>query len=282
MNKLTAILLFILTIFIAQCTNTDKKIFLKYKYLNIDSLTYTFDIKNYSKVYNADTLTMEYSKKSIVYLTIIVDSLIKDSITYLTEKENRTQYKINTEDSLKIDTTNSTSTHAYELFPGGEIKNYRSPDVENADVLAHMKGYYEQSLCVFPTEEISVGYRWNQNTIVDLSDETANASTTYHFTSIVREAGYDCALLEYRGNLVLPIKSNSGDSIQIEGIDKIESDGTIYFAYKEGIIIRQFDRWLYTSQRKYIQNNDTTIYNSTHDLSAKSILTGKKNKKLKK
>ncbi len=106
---------------------------------------------------------------------------------------------------------------------------------------------------VFPTGEISVGFNWTQSAKVMMPSQTMEASTTYEVKSLVREMGYDCAVIEFTGNLIIPIEPDPADSIQVSGVDKIETTGKLYFAYKDGLVVLQRERWVVDGTRNYTE-----------------------------
>jgi len=104
-----------------------------------------------------------------------------------------------------------------------------------------------------------VGRSWTQNTLVALPNETLEASTTYKLSSFAREAGYDCVLIEYAGNLIIPFGPSPDDSTQRSGIDHISTEGVMYFAYKEGLVVLQRERYILNGDRQ-------SICDSTHEM----------------
>ena len=93
-----------------------------------------------------------------------------------------------------------------------------------------------------------------------LPTETMNASTTYTIKSFVRELGYDCAVIEYTGNLLIPIEPKKDDKTQRSGIDKIQTKGMIYFAYIEGLVIKQTEKWKTEGTRTQIIDGEWEKY----------------------
>jgi hypothetical protein len=117
-------------------------------------------------------------------------------------------------------------------------------DTSSIERIEYIKKLYEQLAPRYPDLPVSDGYKWSNNIKVMLQDgETRDAVTTYTIKGFVKEAGYDCVIIEFEGNTIVPFqseyKSKKGDGTVLETrIDKRKSKGVSYLAYKEGIIIK--------------------------------------------
>ena len=99
------------------------------------------------------------------------------------------------------------------------------------------------------------------------------ASTTYNVKSFVKENGYDCVILEFTGNLLIPIEANPDDESQRQGIDRISSKGQLYFAYNEGFVVLQKEKWISRGDRTKITNSEIEEYKieSEYDVEFKLV-----------
>jgi len=88
---------------------------------------------------------------------------------------------------------------------------------------------------VFPDEKISTGYTWTQKTPVDLpSGDTTTASMTYKIKGTTQKMGYNCAIIEYNGTVVLPLFRDPQDTTAFEMVDWIEMSGILYYGIDIG------------------------------------------------
>ena len=119
-----------------------------------------------------------------------------------------------------------------DVFPEDDL-----PD-ESID---YYRRLFEQASPMYPDEPVSVGYIWSHTVKVLLNEGVTDASTTYKIKSFVREAGFDCAVIEYKGNMIIPLSNKCVDEGMVitEGLDRIEVEGVTYYAYVEGMVIRE-------------------------------------------
>ena len=104
----------------------------------------------------------------------------------------------------------------------------------------------------YPEDPVSTGSVWSNRTTVMLENgEIKDAVSTFKVKGFVREAGYDCVLIEFKSNAVLPYYneyvSTEGKVLETR-IDKLEFDGIAYMAYKNGFIVREETSFIYTGE----------------------------------
>ena len=249
MKKITALTLVILLLVILSCSQGDKKIILAYKFTPGLSLQYEQVSKSSTKIFRADSLIKNYQTTYTVDITQNIKS-VTDNVAEILETDTWYYEKITEEDSTKTDTVNYTREMTILVEPNGRIVDFNYGKDIKPSSASYMKNYHEQGMPVFPSGEHAPGYSWTQQTTVVIPDETMGASTTYKIKSLAREGGYDCAVIEYEGNLVIPIETNPDDSTQRKGIDRVETSGIIYFAYKEGFVVLQRERWVLDGDRE--------------------------------
>ena len=155
-----------------------------------------------------------------------------------------------------IDSTRANVRFMYSAKDGSDPENWSSEFVMSSDgrvvgfdmqndssgqSLDYFRKLMEQAAPVYPDEPVSPGFSWNNTVKVLLESGTTDATTTYKLKALVREAGYDCAVIEYRGTMIIPLSKGPDDAPDavVKGTDKIDVEGVTYFAYAEGIIIKE-------------------------------------------
>jgi len=234
-----------------SCSHGDKKITLVFKFTPGLNLQYEQISKSSTKIFQADSLIKNYQTTYKVDITQEIKSET-DNIAEILETNTWHYEKLTTKDSTTADTVSYTREITFRVEPNGRIVDFKHGKDIKPSSASYMKNYQEQGMPVFPSGEHAPGYSWTQQTTVVLPDETMGASTTYEIKSLAREGGYDCAVIEYEGNLVIPIEINPDDSTHRKGIDRVKTSGIIYFAYKEGFVVLQRERWVLDGDREKI------------------------------
>ncbi|MFQ5454202.1 MAG: hypothetical protein ACE5D6_08455 [Candidatus Zixiibacteriota bacterium] len=261
MSKITAILLsFILLFTLSSCSQGDKKITLRFKYEPGMHLTYEQISKRHSKVFESDSVIKDESTTYTVLIEQEVKRFVDDTTAEVFERDTWRYTKPNEKDSSQIDSVEYSQDLMLRVIPNGKVVHFEFVNKKDISRFTYIKNYYEQGLPVFPSGEKHPGYSWTQTTKVVLPDEIMEASTNYLIKSIVREAGYDCAVIEYDGTLLIPIEPNPDDSTRRQGIDRIHSKGMLYFAYKEGIVIKQREHWKIDGDRRKLKDDKIINY----------------------
>lgn len=257
MKRTTAILLLcLISLLLMKCSQGEKRIVLRFKYEPGMTLTYEQTTKEIVVVTEADSVIKDYTHTYFMTIEQRVERFIDDSTVELFERDAWQFERPNKEDSTKIDTVTEERELTLQVLPSGKVTNVEFADKDNITVITYIKNYYEQGMPIFPSGELSAGYSWTQTTKVVLPDESMEASTTYRVKSLVREAGYDCAVIEYQGNMVIPIEPHPDDTTRRSGIDRIQTDGMIYFAYREGMVVRQREQWMVDGDRQKLSKGE--------------------------
>ncbi len=162
-----------------------------------------------------------------------------------------------------------------QVQPNGKVRDVKLSAGEDPTRIRYIRNYYEQGMPVFPAQEVAPGYSWTQTTKVILPEETMEATMTYTVTSLVREAGYDCAIIECDGTMIIPIEPNPRDSVQISGLDRIKTTGLLYFAYREGMVVLQHERWVIDRNRRKTVSGETSEYKEEVELDIDYMLKGR-------
>ena len=259
-NLTTALIAILVACFVLQCTQGEKKISLRFKYEPGMTMTYQQTTKNNWKATAGDSLLEESSVIYKVAMSSYVLAVADDSTAKLLDSTTWSWTACSKEDSTKSETVEKTRIMTLFVQPNGRITDVTFSSEKEAASVTWLKNYFEQGMPVFPSGEFSVGDTWTQTTKVLLPDETMDASTTYRIKSLVREAGYDCAVIEYDGNMIIPVEPSMKDGCEHLGFDDINIKGLTYFAFKEGIVILERQNWTAKGHREKTCNGKTEKY----------------------
>ena len=172
----------------------------------------------------------------------------------IVKEEDRWAWDEKSADSGK--TVHQTKDYAYTLkyAANGKVLDFQIIGGSTVGWTSYARNFYEQGTSVFPDQAITIGYSWTQTIPVTLADgKTDTATTVYRVKGVAQKIGYNCAIIEYRGNLILPIMLDPADSMATQGIDRIEMNGLLYFAIKEGTAVSSDERRRLNSQRSSIK-----------------------------
>jgi len=239
----TALMFGLVCLLFTGCVQGDKKVTLRLKYQPGMKLVYDQTSKSSTQVTAGDSLIEESSHAYDVDIVFHIISLAEDSTAEVLDTSTWSYEVASKEDSTKMTTVDRSRISTLFVQPNGRYTDLvLSPD-EKLSTVTWLKSYFEQGMPVFPDGELTPGYSWTQSTKVLLPEETMDASTTYRIKALAREAGYDCAVIEYDGNMVIPVVETEVDSCTRSGYDEIRISGVTYFAYKEGIVIIERQNW---------------------------------------
>ncbi len=255
---------------LTSCDQGEKRVLLKHKYKPGLELSYLQEIKGLAVERTSDSTCHDLSTEAEVNIGMYVRELVDDSLGKIiisykqhTRSEDRISGKIK-------DTTATSPDLIATMAPSGEIIKMEMEDsVGNEAHLKYYRDLYQQGTPTYPASEVTQGFRWVQSFKVSIEGEEVDAATTYEVKAFVREAGYDCVLIEYSGNLVIPVLPEKGkDSTYLGGVDRVTSKGVIYFAYREGMTVIQKERWIRHGERKIRENEVVTnhYFESEYDV----------------
>jgi hypothetical protein len=248
----------LIVICLIGCGNQKKEIRLVYQFSTDDIYYYVHDIKKSTIVYENDSMTYSGDKTyQISYMAETMEN-INDSKARLFYSYTMTGEKQEAKKDIKPKKWSSEIIMAsngkiVEFFPDSNISN---------ESIEYYQKMFEQTSPMYPNGLISEGYTWNNSYKVLLDDGMTDASTTYKLKSIVREAGYDCAIIEYKGNMVIPLGNSCSEdtSVAVSGVDRIEVEGVTYFAYTKGITIREEEKSTMIREGTQLKDGKTTSF----------------------
>lgn len=276
MKGLTAIIApFLAAILFAGCAQGDKKIMLRYKFEPGLKLSYEQVSKKSARVMQADSTIKESSMTFEIQVQQLVKRILPDSVAELVEVSSWRYERPNKDDSSVTDTVEEGRELVLQVRPDGKVLDVKFGQDQDYSRIRYIRNYYEQGMPIFPPHEVTPGYSWTQTVKVILPGEPMEASMTYKVMSLAREAGYDCVVIECDGHMIIPLEPNPRDSVQRSGLDRIKSTGLLYFAYKEGMVVLQRERWLIDRDRKTTCPEGTKEYKEAIELDIDYVLKGR-------
>lgn len=232
------------------CSEGERQVSLRFSFKPGTTLTYQqISRRNYS-VIEKDSVLAERKMLDTLKIDLELVRLIDDTTHEIMERSSFNRTVRSEEDSTKTEVVPMSSETLFHILANGKVQSFEIVDDDMNRSDGYVKNFYEQGTPVFPAGEKPVGYSWTQSTKVVLADETVEASTTYTIKALVRQHGHDCAVIEYVGNMVLPVTPSSDDSMQRRGVDHVKIKGLMYFAHKEGRVVEQTENWTIDGSRK--------------------------------
>jgi hypothetical protein len=235
------------SLILASCGVEKKEVRLVFKYHPGQSRQYASEIKIFSELTEQGKTPVT---KSLSYKSTVLEEVasIADSATArirLTDIIRNPDTKSDPGNPADpIDSQTQKLSIEYLTGTNGKMIDIFPMDSFNRDLITYYKNYYEQALPVFPDTPVTEGFSWTQSVKLIVKGEgNTKAETTYKVKSFVREAGFDCAVIEYDGKLILPFRGIDRDGGLVTKLERIDSHGVIYFAYNEGSIIRQTETY---------------------------------------
>jgi hypothetical protein len=231
--KKSLLALFILML--SGCGEQIKEVRLVFKFPTDKIFHYTYDSKNSSVVYENDKKTILDERSNRISYSQEVVKTINDTISRLLFSYSQTGSDGKTQDNWSTECTMASDGKIIDFSPDSAISD---------ESFEYYRRLFEQTAPIYPHELVPEGYNWTNSYKVLLDDGMTEATTTYKIKAIAREAGYDCAVIEYKGNIIIPLGDDPiGDgSVKISGNDRINVEGVTYFSYTEGILIRQEEK----------------------------------------
>ena len=245
-------LLTILVVMFASCSTTPTTFQLQVNYAPVGKIIkYTQESHRVGVIYKNEQKVKEVDLKIQGEITYTTQEILPGGDAVITEK-NRWNWDEPAGDSGQVKRITKDYTYQVRISPSGKVADLKMVDASSPAWEDYIRLYCEQGMPVFPDQKISPGYSWTQSMSVTLVDSSsANAATTYRVKGVARKMGYDCAIIEYTGNLALPIFLDPADTLKLTGIDRIEMSGIMYFAIETGIAINSEEKRRVISERTY-------------------------------
>ncbi len=248
------IIFLLLSIGLFQCGTEKKEVLLRLKFNENQKLRWLDKKNSYEEVFENDSLIKvtnnRWEREMVEEVVKIVDSV---SARYrLTSYFEKTVPDKN--DSSKTLTIKDSTITEYLQNDRGVNLDIFPYDTSSLEELEYYKRLYRQMAPRYPDDPVSAGYVWSNNIKVMLEDgEIKDAVSTFKVKGFVREAGYDCVLMEYKSNIILPyhgeyIRTEDKEKVLETRIDRWEIEGTTYLAYKNGFTVREEVSFIYIGE----------------------------------
>lgn len=242
------------------CAQGDRSVTLQFRFEPGLSTQYEQTNKRHLVVTAGDSVIMDESSTFNMTIQQEVLTVNPDGSAKIIETDSWDYEHPNKDDSTIIDTVKEIRKLEMVVEPNGRIVDLQFLTETSPSMVKYLKNFYEQGMPIFPKDEVSPGYSWTQTTKVILPDGPMEASTTFKLTSFARESGYDCAVIECDGDLILPLEADLSEETPRRGIDHISTSGVTYFAYKEGVVVQQRERWIIDGQRERFKDGEWQPY----------------------
>lgn len=256
-----------------SCDPGKKEIKLAYKFRPSQSREYVSIIKISSTLNETGKSIQKdnYSFKSTLLeqvIAVIDSTKARISLTNISEKPE-----------MPISETGHNKTQMawsieYLIANNGKILEFFPEDSGSNAVIEAYRNYYEQASPVFPDEPVSENQSWGQTVKLIVKDEgPTSAETKYNVKAFVREAGYDCAVIEYAGNMIIPFRKIEPDGSIMIGLNRIGTKGVIYFGYVHGMIVKQEESYDIQLEGSRIGGGQRTKVTASSKMTSSMILT---------
>ncbi len=208
------------------------------------------------------------------------DTKVEGDIIYTTQKvlpdgnclileENVWSWDEPVDDSGQVKRITRDYAYKYEIAPTGKMTDLKMLGEPSQPWEDYVKSFVEQGMPIFPEEPVSAGYQWVQKASVTLPDsQIYEAITTYTIKGTANKDGYDCVIIDYKGNLAIPLFKDPNDSLSASGVDWIEVNGLLYFAIDGGMAVNSEERRRVVSERSYIDRKTGEAVARRHEFDA--------------
>ncbi len=216
------------------------------------SVSYKFSASEAGKVYADTGAAHEFDIKVEGDITYNTLDTLPDGGAIILEK-NRWSWDEPADDSGQVKRVTREYAYRVEMQADGKVVNLDMIDKPSQQSEDYVRSFAQQANPVFPEQAVAPGYSWLQTVPVEIVGGAVDTSKmTFKFKGMARKMKYQCAVLEYSGNLVLPIFPNTKDTVVVSGIDRIDISGITYFAIDEGILISSDERRRTNRERHYV------------------------------
>jgi hypothetical protein len=241
------------TLVLSGCGEQTKEVRLVFKFPVDKVFHYTYDSKNSSVVYENDKKTISDERSNRIAYSQEALKTIDDTTSRLLFSYSQTDNDGKTQDNWSTECTMLNDGKIIDFTPDGDISDQS---------LEYYRRLFEQTAPIYPHDLVPEGYSWTNSYKVMLDNGMTEATTTYKIKALAREAGYDCAVIEYKGNIIIPLGDDPmGDgSVKISGTDRINVDGVTYFSYTEGILVRQEEKSHLIRSGTQLKEGKTTAF----------------------
>jgi len=252
--------LIIFGLFITGCERETGEVDLSLSFTEGQKLFWETNSRRTIKEFENDSLLGTYENKEASLALEQVQAVYPDSSARI---RRLAYYNIPSDKISTIDeSTPAAWTAEFIQTADGRIVDYFPSDTVDLQTVEYFKKMYEQMSPHYPGGTLPVGYNWSNTVRVKMPDgRITDAMTTYRIRSIVRVQGYDCAVIESKGTIVLPFeKEYPAKNEKVVGLSTKDVEGTTCFAFDEGFIVRYDETYdSRTEGSRIIGDNQTTF-----------------------
>lgn len=230
------------------CDKASKTIRLRLKLPPGLVTTYDFTQRSKAIAMVGDSVISESTHDRKAKYSERTDSLSGDTASWVTVTSLMSSGSTTKNDTTITDTVTEEKQYSYLGQVNGEILTLIPISGVDQEWAENQMEYLKQVQPTFPETDMTVGFTWTKNVKVMLFGETREANGVYTLKSFVRDRGYDCAVIDYEGHYILPVDKQS-EKYKVTGASTITTKGTLYFAYREGILVQDRTWWVVNSDR---------------------------------
>lgn len=243
------------------CDKASKSIRLRLKLPPGLETVYDFSQRSKRIAMEGDSVISEASHERTAKYSERVDSLAGDTASWVSVSSIMSSGTTTRNDTTITDTVSEEKQYGYLGQVNGEILTIIPISGVDQEWVDNQMEYLKQVQPTFPETDMTVGFTWTKNVKVMLFGETREANGVYTLKSFVRDRGYDCAVIDYEGHYILPVDKQT-EEYKVTGASTITTKGTIYFAYREGILVQDRTWWVINSDRtvKYLTDSEDGKY----------------------
>lgn len=254
------VLIIVALLFWGACSQQPKSFRLRVNYEPVGQiLAYSLTSHRVGKEYRDDSLFRDFDRKTGASVIFTTQKILPNGNAVVLE-EDRWHWDESVDTTGKVRRVSNEYAYNQEFAPTGKITSFKilgnSPPREEKYLL----NYIEQANPVFPENDMMVGHQWTQTSTVTLPDGSiGNAAMNYRVKGTAFKDGHQCALVEYQGNMILPVFSDSTDTTGMEGVDRADINGMLYQAIDAGIMVGFEERRRLTADRTMIKEGRKLI-----------------------
>ena len=258
--RLVTLLFLLVSLIGAGCESGKKRVLIRYKLKPDMKLDYEQTSKGSVMVTAGDSVIRDSYNDITTYLTWLVKGVDSTQTAEIQESKSFHYRSLDRRDSSMTDTVEPGQDLILYVTPMGKLKDIKVTADSMSWMASYIQKYFEQGAPLFPEDEVYQGHTWRQTSTVVLPDGPIEASTKFTIKSFARHQGYDCVIIAYDGNLALPIEPFETKEYRlVDGVDRVKSTGYQYFAYKEGFIVENSERWVVDGIRRRLYENGDTV-----------------------
>lgn len=239
------------------CDSGEQSIRLRFRYEPGMFLQSTQSFTRSTLMTHGDSIVYQDSSDVVAGIEQTCRRILPDSSAEILEVSRWTAVMNDTLNPQKRDTMEHTRELTMFVMPNGKITRIDyGPDMDSVSI-AWMNAYYEQGSPVFPERSLRSGDSWTQFSRVVVGSDTMPSSTVFTVSAIQPCENERCAIINYAGNLVLPVGPSKTDSSKRGGVDRITMDGSMHMALSDGMILFQSEHWTVDGDRVRLKGADT-------------------------